>query len=52
MKKQKLLKAPKAYKNPGFLASRDARPLRILSEFLEPLSRFNYYNVKDTIVFF
>ncbi len=52
MKKPKLLKAPKAYKNPGFLASRDARPLRILSEFLEPLSRFNYYNVKDTIVFF
>lgn len=52
MKKPKLLKAPKAYKNPGFLASRDARQLRILSEFLEPLSRFNYYNVKDTIVFF
>lgn len=52
MKKNKLQKAPKAYKNPGFLASRDARPLRILSEFLEPLSRFNYYNVKDTIVFF
>ncbi len=52
MKKPKLLKALKAYKNPGFLASRDARPLRILSEFLEPLSRFNYYNVKDTIVFF
>ncbi len=53
MKKQpKLLKAPKAYKNAGFLSSRDARPLRILSEFLEPLSRFNYYNVKDTVVFF
>jgi uncharacterized protein (TIGR00730 family) len=52
MKKTKLLKAPKAYKNSGFLASRDARPLRILSEFLEPLSRFNYYDVKDTIVFF
>lgn len=52
MKKPKLLKALKAYKNPGFLASRDARALRILSEFLEPLSRFNYYNVKDTIVFF
>lgn len=52
MAKPKLQKALKAYKNPGFLASRDARPLRILSEFLEPLSRFNYYNVKDTIVFF
>ncbi|KAB2926397.1 MAG: LOG family protein [Bacteroidetes bacterium] len=52
MKRPKLLKAPKAYKNPGFLGSRDARPLRILSEFLEPLSRFNYYDVKDTVVFF
>lgn len=52
MKKTKLLKAPKAYKNQGFLNSKDARPLRILSEFLEPLSRFTYYNVKDTIVFF
>lgn len=52
MKNKKLLKAPKAYKNPGFLGSKDARPLRILSEFLEPLSRFTYFNVKDTIVFF
>lgn len=52
MKTPKLHKAPKAYKNPGFLSSKDARPLRILSEFLEPLSRFNYFNVKDTIVFF
>jgi len=52
MKKPKLLRAPKAYRNPGFLSGKDARPLRILSEFLEPLSRFNYYHVKDTIVFF
>lgn len=52
MKIPKLLKAPKAYKNQGFLGSKDARTLRILSEFLEPLSRFTYYNVKDTIVFF
>ncbi len=52
MKKLKLTKAPKAYKNQGFLSSKDARPLRILSEFLEPLSRFTYYNVKDTVVFF
>ncbi len=52
MAKPKLQKAPKAYKNTGFLGSKDARALRILSEFLEPLSRFNYFNVKDTIVFF
>jgi uncharacterized protein (TIGR00730 family) len=43
---------PKAYKNAGFLTGRDARPLRILSEFLEPLSRFQHQGVKDTIVFF
>ncbi|GEM_PF-4286509 len=27
---------PKAYKNEAFLDSADARPLRILSEYLEP----------------
>lgn len=52
MAKQKLVRAPKAYKNAAFLGGKDARPLRILAEFLEPLSRFTYYNVKDTIVFF
>ena len=52
MAKFKLTKAPKAYRNLGFLSGKDARPLRILSEFLEPLSRFTYYGVKDTIVFF
>ncbi|MCX6136865.1 MAG: TIGR00730 family Rossman fold protein [Ignavibacteriales bacterium] len=43
---------PKAYKNAGFLRGKDARPVRILSEFLEPLSRFKYFDVKDTVVFF
>ncbi|HTX20063.1 MAG TPA: LOG family protein [Bacteroidota bacterium] len=42
----------KAYKNAGFLGGKDARPIRILSEFLEPLSRFKYYGVRDIIVFF
>jgi len=41
-----------AYKNLSFLNSKDARAIRILSEFLEPLSRFNYFGVKDIIVFF
>jgi uncharacterized protein (TIGR00730 family) len=41
-----------AYKNLAFLNSKDARAIRILSEFLEPLSRFNYFGVKDIIVFF
>ena len=43
---------PKAYKNEAFLDSSDARPLRILSEYLEPLSHFRKLRVRDTIVFF
>ena len=42
----------KAYKNLDFLNSRDARSLRILSEYLEPQARFRHYNVTDTVVFF
>ena len=42
----------KAYENPGFINSRAGRPLRILSEHLEPASRFETYGVEDTIVFF
>ena len=49
---KKKLGAVKAYMNPGFLNGKDARPIRILSEFLEPLSRFKYYGIKDIIVFF
>ena len=41
----------KAYQNPGFLNSKDARALRILSEYLEPRSRFDRHHVDDTIVF-
>ncbi len=43
---------PKAYKNERFLDSADARPLRILSEYLEPLSHFRREKIRDTIVFF
>ena len=42
----------KAYENQEFLASREARTLRILSEYLEPQARFARYRIKDTIVFF
>ncbi len=42
----------KAYKNQDFLMSRDARPLRIISEYLEPQARFARYRVADTVVFF
>jgi uncharacterized protein (TIGR00730 family) len=41
----------KAYQDARFLESRDARALRILAEYLEPLSRFQRHNVQDTIVF-
>lgn len=40
-----------AYLNEAFLGSRSARSLRILSEYLEPESRFAHYAVDDTIVF-
>ena len=43
---------PVAYRNEGFLDSPDARPLRILSEYLEPLSHFRDENIQDTVVFF
>jgi hypothetical protein len=43
---------PMAYRNEKFLNSPDARPLRILSEYLEPFSHFRREKVRDTIVFF
>jgi uncharacterized protein (TIGR00730 family) len=42
----------KAYKNLDFLNSKDARSIRILSEYLEPQARFERYNITDTVVFF
>ena len=42
----------KAYKNSEFLASPNARVIRLLSEYLEPDARFERLNVEDTIVFF
>jgi uncharacterized protein (TIGR00730 family) len=43
---------PLAYLNMDFLLSEEGRPLRILSEYLEPLQRFRDQNVQDTVVFF
>ncbi len=43
---------PVAYLNESFLESADARPLRIVSEYLEPLSHFRGEKVRDTVVFF
>src|SRR5690349_20766855 len=43
---------PLAYLNAEFLESAEARPIRILSEYLEPLRRFKQENIQDTVVFF
>ncbi|MCP1337538.1 LOG family protein [Futiania mangrovi] len=42
----------KAYRNESFLLGREGRPLRILSEYLEPLKRLRDAGIEDTIVFF
>ncbi len=52
MKPDPVAAAQLAYENPQFIASDQARPLRILAEYLEPLQRFQQAGVHDTIVFF
>ena len=37
---------------PRFLESEEARPIRILAEYLEPLRRFKAQDIQDTVVFF
>jgi len=41
-----------AYLFPEFLESAEARPIRILAEYLEPLRRFKEQKIQDTVVFF
>jgi len=48
----KLERPKKAYENPEFLKSSDARIVRMLAEFLEPQSKFRKHKIIDTIVFF
>src|SRR3954464_3266947 len=43
---------PLAYLDPIFMESEDARPLRILAEYQEPLRRFKEPHIQDTVVFF
>ena len=45
-------RTPVAYRNEDFLESDDARPLRILAEYIEPMHAFHREHVCDTIVFF
>jgi uncharacterized protein (TIGR00730 family) len=41
-----------AYMNEDFLKTPEARSVRLLSEYLEPLEHFRKQKIKDTIVFF
>src|SRR6476660_4729616 len=43
---------PLAYEYSEFLDSDEARPIRILAEYLEPLRRFKEQKIQDTVVFF
>jgi len=43
---------PVAYLNDDFLNSPDARAIRLLAEYLEPLSAFRHQKIRDTVVFF
>src|SRR5688572_28038171 len=43
---------PLAYLFQEFLESEEARPIRILAEYLEPLRRFKEQKIQDTVVFF
>lgn len=52
LKNLKSVRAPLAYANQKFLTGPDGRPLRILSEYAEPLARFRRENIQDTVVFF
>jgi uncharacterized protein (TIGR00730 family) len=43
---------PLAYFDREFLDSDEARPMRIIAEYLQPLRRFREQNIQDTVVFF
>src|ERR687896_257138 len=47
-----MMSQPLAYLDPSFLESEEARPIRILAEYLEPLRRFRQEQIQDTVVFF
>eukprot|EP00300_Choanocystis_sp_HF-7_P027343 c32437_g1_i1.p1 GENE.c32437_g1_i1~~c32437_g1_i1.p1 ORF type:complete len:334 (+),score=70.46 c32437_g1_i1:39-1040(+) len=49
---RKGVKPEKAYRNPRFINSREARTIRIICEFEETPQRLREENVKETIMFF
>jgi uncharacterized protein (TIGR00730 family) len=50
--KNKPFRSPLAYENPRYLNGPDGRPLRIMAEYMEPLTRFRREKIQDTVVFF
>ena len=49
---KQVLKLKKAYKNLDFLNSKDARTIRILSEYLFPKAELEKNGIQNTIVIF
>lgn len=47
-----MIKPQKVYKDQDFMNSRDARTIRILSEYIAPESKFREMDVNHTVVFF
>jgi uncharacterized protein (TIGR00730 family) len=47
-----LQRSPKAYNNKDFLNSSDARTIRLLAEYEEPLSRLKKLGFWDSVIFF
>lgn len=45
-------KAEKSYHKPEFINSKAARPIRILSEYLDPETKFSREGIDHTVVFF
>jgi uncharacterized protein (TIGR00730 family) len=43
---------PVAYLNQDFLNRPEARPIRLLAEYLDPLAVFRQQSIRDTVVFF
>jgi len=48
---KKIAMPPKAYQNAAFLNSPEGRIVRILSEYLEPLARFEKNKINSTVLF-
>ncbi|HRX15562.1 MAG TPA: LOG family protein [Spirochaetota bacterium] len=48
----KNVKAPLSYLDPDFVQSKEGRPLRILSEYLDPERKLKLNNIEHTVVFF